>query len=136
MKPTVALLVMSPERRLPLLKKLKPLNTEVVAVENCQQLRSLLESQPPVDVVITEVTLADGNWCDVFRYLVDHGVHASVIVSSPRADEILWSEVLWRGAYDLLVEPYESDEVRHTLEGALRASDALRSLPQAVGGLN
>ncbi len=55
-------------------------------------------------MIITQLTLADGNWCDLFKYLVDRGSHASVVVSSPQADERLWSEVLWRGAYDLLVE--------------------------------
>jgi FixJ family two-component response regulator len=59
-----------------------------------------------------------------------------LIVSSPQADEILWSEVLWRGAYDLLVEPYESDELRNTLEGALRASQTSRLAASAAHGIN
>ena len=73
-------------------------------------------------MIITQVTLTDGNWCDIFKYLVDHGIQASTVVSSPQADEQLWSEVLWRGAYDLLVEPYETREVHQTIEGALRAA--------------
>ena len=75
-------------------------------------------------MIITQLTLADGNWCDLFKYLVDRGSHASVVVSSPQADERLWSEVLWRGAYDLLVEPYESGEVCRVVEGALRVAHA------------
>ena len=52
---------------------------------------------------------------------MDCDIHASTVVSSPHADERLWSEVLWRGAYDLLVEPHESREVHQTVTGALRA---------------
>jgi DNA-binding NtrC family response regulator len=106
-------------------------------VETCQQARALLQTHPPVDVVITQVTLPDGNWCDVFKYLVDNAVQAGLVVSSPHADEILWSEVLWRGAYDLIVEPYQADELRKTLEGALRANESSRiAAASMAGGMN
>jgi DNA-binding NtrC family response regulator len=136
MTPVITLLVMSAERRRPLLRSLKLLEIEVLAVETCQQARALLQTHPPVDVVISQVTLPDGNWCDVFKYLVDNGVEAGLVVSSPHADEILWSEVLWRGAYDLIVEPYQTDELRKTLEGALRAHQASRIAASMAGGMN
>lgn len=117
----LALLVMPPERRSPLLRSLQSLDFETLAVSTCNEARGLFRTSPPIEVVVTRVSLPDGNWCDVLRYLVDNDSSASVVVSSPRADEHLWSEVLWRGGYDLLVEPYENDEVRHTIEGALRA---------------
>ena len=134
MKSAVALIVMPSERRSPLVAKLKALDIEALAVDNCQQARVLLQTRPPVDVVIAQVTLSDGNWCDIFKYLVDNDIQASLIVSSPQADEILWSEVLWRGAYDLLVEPYEGHELRNTLEGALRASQSTRLAISASQG--
>ena len=121
MKHSLALVVMCRERRPSLLTDLRSLQIETLEVGSCQEARALLQTRPPVDLVITQVSLPDGNWCDIFKYLVDCGIEASVVVSSPRADEILWSEVLWRGAYDLLVEPYRSGEVRQTVEGALRA---------------
>ncbi|MDA1313275.1 MAG: hypothetical protein O2968_08070 [Acidobacteria bacterium] len=119
----LALLVMPPECRSPLLRSIQSLDFEVLTVSTCSEARRLLQTSPPVKVVVTQVSLPDGNWCDVLRYLVDNDIRASVVVSSPRADEHLWSEVLWRGGYDLLVEPYETDEVRRTIEGALRAVD-------------
>jgi two-component system response regulator PilR (NtrC family) len=121
MKKSMALVVMSPERRRSLQHSLELLDLRVLPAGSCQEARILLKDHPPVSVVITDVSLIDGNWCDVFRFLVDHDVHASVVVSSRLADERLWSEVLWRGAYDVLVEPYEMDEVRRIVEGALRA---------------
>lgn len=122
MKSSMAMLVMSPERRRSLEPNLEQLNVRVLLASNCQEARILLQDHPPVSVVITDVSLNDGNWCDVFRFLVDQGIHASVVVSSRLADERLWSEVLWRGAYDVLVEPYEADEVRRIVEGAVRAA--------------
>ena len=135
----LALVVMSQERRLPLLANLKKLNLDVLTVANCQQARALLATRPPVEVIITGVTLADGNWRDIFKCLADRDLDASVVVSSVPADENLWSEILWRGAYDLLVEPYEKGEVRRIVEGALRAARARRTATQrrqraAAGG--
>ena len=135
----MALVVMNQERRLPLLANLKKLNFDVLTVANCQEARALLATRPPVEVIITDVTLPDGNWCDIFKYLVDYNVQASVVVSSALADESLWSEILWRGAYDLLVEPYENRELRRVVEGALRAVKARRAATQrrqwaAAGG--
>ena len=123
MKPdSMALLVMSPERRRSLLSELELLHIEVLAVTCCQEARRVLETHPPIEIVITDLSLADGNWCDIFKYLVDNDIHASVVVSCPLADERLWSEVLWRGAYDMLVEPYNKQELRRIVEGALRAA--------------
>ena len=47
---------------------------------------------------------------------------ASSVKGSPRGDEKLWPEVLWRGAFDLIVEPFESFEVRRIVDGTLRAA--------------
>lgn len=118
----LTLLVMPPEHRSSLLWSIQSVGVETLIVRTCSEARNLLQTSPPVQVVVTPVSLPDGNWCDVLRYLVDADIPASVVVSSPRADPNLWSEVLWRGGYDLLVEPYESEEVRRTIEGALRAA--------------
>ena len=123
-----ALVVMSRERRLPLVEILEPLTLSVLTAGDCREARALLQTRPPLEIVIIEVSLMDGNWCDIFKFLVDYEISASVVVASGSADERLWSEVLWRGAYDLLVEPYERDEVRRILEGALRALEAQRLL--------
>jgi len=117
----LTLVVMSEERRPSLLRSLNSLNIDCVTVDSCVQARHLLSVCPEIEVVITDVSLPDGNWCDVFRCVVESGVAAGVVVSSPSADEKLWSEVLWRGAYDLLVEPLDATEVQRTIEGAIRS---------------
>jgi len=122
LKSPLALLVMQPERRATLLQALRVLDIEALAVSTCAEARSLFQTSPSVDLVLTQVSLNDGNWSDVLRHIVENGIEASVIVSSKRPDEHLFSEVIWRGGYDVLVEPYEKTEVAQTLEGALRAA--------------
>lgn len=121
-KAQIVLVISGTDRVSTLLTGLRPLNAAVRTLKNCREARRWLRDHPDVDVIITDVSLSDGNWCDLLRYLVDSGVTASVVVTSSTADEALWSEVLWRGAYDLLVEPYEDFEVRRIVDGAVRAA--------------
>jgi len=44
------------------------------------------------------------------------------ILTSRLADEQLWAEVLNRGGYDLLIQPYDSMEVTRVVEAARRHS--------------
>jgi hypothetical protein len=74
------------------------------------------------DGVLGQFSLEDANWCDVLRAVVDYDPQANVVVVAPSsADEILWSEVMWRGVHDMLVEPFTKIEAQRVLEGALRA---------------
>ena len=59
----LVLLVMPRECSPPFLKVLKSLDVDVLAVENCQEARGMLQTHPAVEVIIIQVTLADGNWC-------------------------------------------------------------------------
>jgi len=127
---------MQPERRATLLQALRVLDIETLAVSTCAEARSLFQISPGVELVLTEVSLHDGNWSDVLRHLVDNGIEASVVVSSQRPDEHLFSEVIWRGGYDVLVEPYEKAEVRQILEGALRAAQRNAFVNQSMRASN
>ena len=124
---SLALVVMARDYREPLLASLESLGISVLAVRNCRETRQLLQGDPGIELVITATTLSDGNWTDVLKCLEDGGVEASVVVTSAHADERFWSEALWRGVYDLLVEPYERDEAQRTVQGAIRAARASRT---------
>ena len=127
MSKLAVLVVMSPaKRQSPLLSELDLMQAAVKVSENFREARKQLESDPNIDVVITDLTLADGNWSDLLRFLVNRGLRAGVVVNTGCANEACWSEVLWRGGYDLLIEPYERSEVRRVVEGAVRASRASR----------
>jgi DNA-binding NtrC family response regulator len=119
--PAVVLLVMPfSERRSMLLSKLESVDAKFLAAENCRDVRTVLRDQVDVNVIVTDTTLTDGSWCDVLNHVAHLGSRANVVVTSEVGDERLWSEVLWRGAYDLLLEPVEAREVRQVMEGALR----------------
>jgi len=68
-----------------------------------------------IPVVLCEENLPDGNW----RLLLDEvGGFVSrphVIVASRLADNRLWAEVLNLGAYDLLMLPFDDEEVQRVV---------------------
>jgi DNA-binding NtrC family response regulator len=100
------------------------MDVDVLIARSCQQVRELLATSR-VELVITGVTLADGNWSDIIRHLVGDPRPVNVIVTAERPTDSLWAEVFWRGAYDLLIEPCQADEVRHVVANALRAAKSL-----------
>lgn len=102
------------------------LGVETVEADCCNEARRLLADQPRIDLLFTAMTLPDGNWCDVLRFVVDQGIDVAVLLGCTAADERLWSEALWRGVYDLVVEPYDESEVRRIVEGALRSRQYYR----------
>jgi len=71
-----------------------------------------------VPVVVCEADLQDGTWKDALEQ-VSVMYHApSLIVTSRLASDTLWSEVLNRGAYDLLAKPFDRDEVFRCVSSA------------------
>ena len=127
--PLVAVAVESNQDRSRLVQLLDSLNVGVIAHKSLATLRrSLLRDE--VDLVITDVTLPDGNWIDVLRLTFEASTPPGIIVHSRLVNDRLWSEVLWRGAYDMLIAPYSTDDGCAIIEGALRTGCLLaRSQP-------
>ncbi len=125
-----AMLIMARERRLPLLAALESCGIDVVPVCDCNEGRRMLEIQPQVQVVLTDAALPDGDWRGVFQIVAQAGANIQVVVCSRLGDHKLWIDVLEQGAYDVLVEPYQHDEIRRILEAAA-ARSYMRSLPPA-----
>jgi DNA-binding NtrC family response regulator len=125
-----AMLIMARERRLPLLEALESCGIDVLPVCDCSEARRMLEIQPEVQVVLTDVALPDGDWREVLQIVAHSCANIEVVVSSRLGDHKLWIDVLEQGAYDVLVEPYECEEVRRIV-GAAAARSYKRSLPLA-----
>ena len=125
-----AMLIMARERRLPLLEALESCGIDVLPVCNCNEGRRMLEIEPQVQVVLTDAALPDGDWRGVLQIVAQAGVNIEVVVCSRLGDHKLWIDVLEQGAYDVLVEPYECEEVRRIVEAAA-ARSYMRSLPLA-----
>ncbi len=70
---------------------------------------SMIVSAP--SVVICDRVLPDATWRDVLDYLHTLEDEPVLIVTSRTADDQLWGEVLNLGAYDLLLKPFEHQEV-------------------------
>ena len=79
-------------------------------VVSCQEALAFLQ-QHPVGVVISEANLPDGCWKDLLAELAGVGCPPNLIISSRLADEQLWAEVLSLGGYDVLMTPFEREEV-------------------------
>lgn len=73
----------------------------------------------PVKVILSGDRLPDGTWGDLIDTVTDMPNPPRVIVTSRCADERMWAEVLNRGGYDVLVEPYDAAEVHRVVSMAL-----------------
>jgi len=119
-----SLLVMDRERRLPLVDALESCGIEVLPVCDCNEARRTLETKPPVQVVITDSALPDGNWRRVLEIVAQECANIEVVVSLRLGDSTLWLDVLEQGGYDVLVEPYQHEEIRRIVEAAVARSHA------------
>jgi DNA-binding NtrC family response regulator len=82
----------------------------------------MFEAQPPVQVAVTDAVLHDGDWRQVLE-IVAHGRRKiEVVVCSRLGDAKLWLDVLEEGGYDVLVEPFEHEEVWRIVEAAAARS--------------
>ena len=109
----------------PLRAALRAPGSGFTTVETCRDARRMIRDGGEFDVIVCDLTLPDGNWSDIMRDVIETANSACVVIRAPGADQRLWSEALWRGAYDILVEPYSREEARRTLEGAARATGML-----------
>ena len=126
------MLVMAQERRLPLLDVLESCGIEVVPACNCNEARRMLETQ--VQVVLTDRVLPDGDWRAVLEIVAQDLANVQVVVCSRLGDHTLLIDVLEQGAYDVLVEPYQCEEVRRVLEAAAARSDVRSRLLARMTG--
>lgn len=69
-------------------------------------------------ILLTDVWFGTGGWEDALRMAVSLPLRTVVVVASHLADRRLWLDALDRGAYDLLLKPFEADEMRRILENA------------------
>ena len=104
---------------------------------NCLQARMCLQDQN-VAVLVAEADLPDGNWKDLLDIAANLPDPPQLIVFSPRADDMLWAEVLNLGGYDVLPAPFAAEEVLRTISLACdaRARRPVRSPSLSTGAPN
>ena len=133
------MLVMAQERRVPLLDTLESCRIQVLWACDCSEARRMLQTQPMVQAVVTDTALPDGDWRRVLEIVAQGCADIDVVVCSRLGDYKLWMDVLELGGYDVLVQPYQRQEVRRILEGAAarscRRSSEAASTRAAAGKL-
>ncbi len=83
--------------------------------------RALLAvARNPVQVVITECDGPRWNWRSVLSDLQRLDLPPQLVVTSRMADESLWAEALNIGAYDVLAQPLDPEEVERVVAAASR----------------
>ncbi|HVP45040.1 MAG TPA: hypothetical protein VMT32_00605 [Bryobacteraceae bacterium] len=85
-------------------------NWQLHGCASCGQALAFLRRQQ-VPVVVCEGNHPDGDWRDLLNGTQELPLPPSVLVCSRTADECLWAEVLNLGGCDVLVQPFEHDEV-------------------------
>ena len=104
---------------------------------NCQEALEFLD-QHRISVVLSEAELPDGNWRELLNRMAKRSASPSLIVSSRLADDRLWAEVLNLGGFDVLMTPFETEEVLRVTFGARQnwrsRAEGLRRLGQPGGG--
>lgn len=113
------LLVIPPQRRSRLLTLLEEKNLQLFVASNVQEAQQKLSGTISYDLLLADAELPDGSWQDLLQILLEAERPCEMIVCSRVGDEELWAEVLQCGAYDLLIEPYERQEVHRIIESAI-----------------
>ncbi len=91
----------------------------LIEAESCVEALAVLKLGR-VDLVISDRDLGGGGWRLLLRAAAEMPSAPPLIVTSRLADECLWAEVLNEGGYDILVQPFEREEVVRVISAATR----------------
>jgi DNA-binding NtrC family response regulator len=109
---------------------LSPVSLDMDHVTNLAEAGSRLR-QHGYGAILTEASLPDGAWTDVLELNYHLPAPSALIVTDKLADDLFWAEVLNRGAYDLLAQPFDETEVQRILEHACRQASPRRAAATA-----
>jgi DNA-binding NtrC family response regulator len=115
------LLVLTPTRRSQLLPLLEGLDLEIEWAVGFQDAVRKLSGANCYDLLLVDAELPDGSWRNLLLFVQNSGMTSEMIVCSRLADQQLWAEVIQCGAYDLIAEPYERQEVSRIVGSALQS---------------
>jgi DNA-binding NtrC family response regulator len=104
--------------------------TVVRACSNDEVLKAVQRDR--VTAVLFDQDTQGGHWRALLRDFAEIDRAPALIVSSRLADERLWAEVLNLGGFDLLLTPFQRDEVTRVVDAAIRATQ--RGVRAAAAG--
>ena len=96
-------------------------NWKLAFADGVEKIQPILQRND-TGVVVTDCVLADGNnWKDVWRAIQAHAFPPSLIIADRHADDRLWAEVLNLGAFDLILKPFDANELFRVVSSAWRS---------------
>ena len=117
-------------------------NWALLCASDCHDAWRLVHSDP-VTVVITESRFPDGfSWLDLTEEMRNMQDAPAVIVAAANNGDAVWDQATVGGAFDVLVKPFQPDDVRRAISMAwqktrdahvLRSSFTLRPRKPALG---
>ena len=113
------LLAMATRRRSSLLKFLEEEGLEVYTAGNFQEAHSKLISPLHWDLLVMDAEIPGGSWRELLQLVQESRKDCEAIVTARCGDEQLWAEVIQCGAFDLIPEPYEKQEILRIIHCAL-----------------
>ena len=69
-----------------------------------------------ISIVVCDSSLGDDAWREILNRMPPRSSSPALIVSSCRADEYLWAEVLNLGGFDVIAKPFRTDELRDVIQ--------------------
>ncbi|MEK7408432.1 MAG: hypothetical protein AAB225_25445 [Acidobacteriota bacterium] len=108
-------------------------NWQSHGVGNCQEALGFLDRHH-LPVVLAEPELPDGSWRELLKRMTGLSAPPNLIVSSRLADARLWAEVLNLGGFDVLMTPFDAEEVLRVTFAA-RQHWGCRNAERAAGEL-
>jgi two-component system, NtrC family, response regulator AtoC len=105
---------------------------EVVEAENgAEALRQMDDS---IDVVITDLKMPEIDGMEVLRRVTARYAAVPVIMITAHGSVGHAVEAVKTGAFDYIEKPFEQQQIRVTVDKAVKQAEANRSAPRAMGG--
>jgi hypothetical protein len=115
------LLVMGPECRDQLQIGLVACGVEPFLVTCCDEARKVLDLESQIAVIFTSLRLPDGSFTQLVQMAQRHQPPPPIVTCIGEIDGG-WIDLLEAGAFHVLAQPYEPDQIRGVLEAAMCGS--------------
>jgi DNA-binding response OmpR family regulator len=121
-------LVVPADRRREIARQLHPLNADLVFASPSGQTDEPINTDDLFQVAILPATLPDTAWWKLWGMLELLDNRPAILVYAREATFQLWSGVLESGGYDVVVDPFSGEEIRHAvLQAAQNFEDRLNA---------
>jgi len=122
------------ENRESLVRVLTACGVEPIFCSTAGEVREAMELDAP-DVLFCDPAFADGSFDDLPRAFDSGRLITPVIVCSRLYDPAVYLDVMNRGAFDFIVYPYRSEDVKWILAAAFRRGPEPAQKPKANSAL-